>query len=694
MTEELGNVNYNDYAHRLQAGKKLEEYKEDSIVSINYIFNDKEKVNSEDYSYEVKNKNEEAYFIAKKINELVKNGKDFKDIVVLSRTSQILQEIGEFLEKFNIPYYSESSKFSYSDLELKVFIEILKAVNNDSEDLTLITALKSSVANFTDEDLAIIRGEDKEHSFNYCFRNFIDFLPIEDYEKYKNLIEKIKLYNSKISEYRKLQFTMSLNNLLWYILVDSGYMSYILSKDNGVKILDNIKVFISEIKEYETNTFQALSSFLTYIDRILKRQKGDRESSAELSEEDNIVRLMTIHKSKGLQFDTVFLVDLSKNINLKDVNNKVILNDNLGLSLKVLNKNLDEFESSYYEKKIINAKISESYSEEIRILYVALTRAINNIYIISDYDLNNFEKANPLKMKNFNEWINSVLIKDNFLEELIKNLAENEKLKIKNQNINYNFFKTNKSELLQEMDKILFNSKEFEINMVNTEISKRISQIFNFKYDDTKVNMPYKKTVTEISEKDNNISSEYKEYEKILKETKSNYIIKKPKFINKEFSNKYSSLEKGTLYHYIFEKLPFDIENTEELDKFFDNLLDKNFVDQNEISQIDKNLIIEYINSDLYRRIKKSSNIQKESTFSMIYNENETEIIVDGQIDLYFEEDGELVIVDYKTNKNIDTKIYETQLNLYKRGLEEATGRKVKEKLIYWIMHGTTTKIE
>ena len=690
MTEEIGDVDYDQEAHRLQAGKS--DYSLNSKVSINYIESDSKNRADLDVTNETFRYNHEAFYVAKKIKELVSNGKRYKDIVVLSRTATILEDISEFLELYNIPYYSDSSNFSFEDVELKVFIELLKAVNNDTEDITLITALKSTISNLTDEELAIIRGDNKDTSFNYCFRNFADELDVV--ERHEELINKINFYNNTISRYRQLEHHMSISDLAWYIFVDSGHMSYILSKDNGNRILDNIKLFIDEIKEYEENSYQTLSSFLNYVDRLKSRNTIDREPSSELSEEDDVVRLMTIHKSKGLQFDTIILPNLSRKFNTRDLSGNIILNDTHGISLKVPNEDFSEFEASFYENKIIDAKRQELFSEEIRILYVALTRAISDIYLVSKYDneLKDESYKDLYNIKSFSEWINYALFKDENLKNQILSISIDESKEFEYKNINFEVNNISSSRLYEEIEDISKKTTNLKFELDKVVNDEELKDVLNFTYDDELVDIPFKKTVTQISEKNNNISSDFKDYDKIYEVTEKININLKPKYIG-EYEEVYDSMTIGTLYHYIFEKLPYTLKDEKDIEDYMHFLLLNSFISEKDYEQIDISLISNYINSPLYERIANSYYHVKEETFSMRYDDFGNKILVDGQIDLYFEENDGLVIVDFKTNRTINPDIYENQLKLYKDGLEKSTRKKVKELIIYWIMHNEVSKI-
>ena len=686
MTDDLGDVNYDSYEHRLAPGR--DKYDDESTkISLTYI-EDMDKEDEDELKSnidrELLNINPEALLVGKKIKAMLARGKSYKDIAILARSKTIFPDIIKVLEMEKIPYFYESSGFSYEDIEIKAFIEILKAIDNDQDDITLLSVLTSPLVNMTDDELAHIRYDDKEHSFNYCFRNYCQRKDAD--EKIK---EKIKTYNEKIKEYRDLERKLSLEKLAWFVLSDSGYLSYILSKDNGERILSNMKLFIDEIKEIESGSFQSLSSLVSYLKFAQKKDLTDRESNAELSEEDDVVRLMTMHKSKGLQFDTCIIVDAGKAMNTMDLSKSFIMNED-GISLKAYNSDSNKLEEPISYKLIKAAKKDELLSEEMRILYVAMTRAEREIHLLSKGKVEGYkiDKSNPKKMNSYHDWIYSAL------EASQKEIAD--------LNIKYDFKNINSADLYKEAflnknKKESSKEKSKENKNFEKEISEKIQNVFNFDYDTSMVDLPYKKTVTEISAKDDNKESDFREYEKITeKDIYETDLLLQANFIEKSDDLELDPLAKGSLYHYLFEKLPIKEMSEKDLDKFFTYMLENKFISKKEFNYIDKNLFMDFINHPIFAKLveaKKKNKLYRESSFTMKYDDEGYPITVDGQIDLFFEDDQGYTILDFKTNKVVDESLYTKQLNLYAQALEKATGKKVVNKLIYWVMSGQLSEI-
>lgn len=685
MTEELGDVNYKADNHSLQAG--FEEY-DSSLANIELDFitrnkDSKEQLEELSLDDDILETRAEAIFIAKRIAELIRNGKRAGDIAVLARSRTILDQVKENLIKFDIEYFYESSKFSYEDVEVKSFIEILKAIDNDNDDITLLSALTSTIEKFSDEELAKIRGNNKNDSFNFCFYNYENQ---EDYDT--KILSKIKSYKRKIKKYRDISKIMSLHDFTWYVFVDSGYMSYVLSKKDGDKKVEEINLLISEIGELERQRFFTLTSLMRYIDRISKRNLGEREPVAKLSERDNVVRLMTIHKSKGLQFDTVFVCGLGTSFNKRDLYSDVIMNDEEGIALSTLNSNDYEYIKTNIYKNIRDKKEQELLSEEVRILYVALTRAINSLYLVSSARSFSLKEDSYKKMSSYRDWIIRVfadkLISDGEFDETKIELFRN----IEKLNLNVNV--VNEVDLYDYLNNKINNTNTLDYDKAFN--NQEISNILSFEYDRSLVSIPYKKTVTELSANEDNTSSDLKIPETLTNEDiEAELEEKKPKFMDELQTD---PLEKGSLYHYLFELLPIKKMDNDEIDDFLLNLVNKRFISQKEYESIDMKYFSNFVNSDLFNRLLNADKVDKEKSFTMKFKEGDHTILVDGQIDLYFIEDGKISILDFKSNKIINEKAYERQLNLYKEGIEKAFGMEVKDMLIYWIMHDKVSYIK
>lgn len=706
MTEELGEIKYDNPAHRLNAGNpsaKLDPLIENlTPIEINYIKNDdvdydEDAEISHNEFIKLEQESNQPYLIAKKIREILSRKTDQtsphgkqkfqeKDFAVLLRNKHMIPEICDYLDLFDIPYYTDSKDISYSDLEVSEFISILKAIDNDKKDLVLLSALVSVLGRMNETEIAIIRDSEDDKSFYNSFYSY----ELKEHTDDK-ILAKIQAYKSKLEKYRNIEKTMSLYDFCWYVLIDSGFMTYLLSNFNGKQKLDNVIAFIEEIKDYEQASQPGLFNFLNHVDRLMQKSSGDLEPGAELSEEDNVVRIMTIHKSKGLQIGNVILANTERRFNKRDLYDQIIYHNDKKIALKTFNPYEDKYESNLFFDDISRTKELELLSEEIRLQYVALTRAKNQLIILGEVKEDFFEKLsdNYKKMTSPIEWISSILLKDSISNAFKSSNGINVETstnRLTNSKLKFDFNLYQKEDLMRDKMNFLGLS-DFDDAATTNEKSQATTDFdfdfLTFSYDNpSQTNTPIKKTVSQISLQNDNRDTEFKNYDNIINDK-----IDDPDFDTPEFMmtvKESTAKDRGTATHFALQVLPIQQYDKPMLEAYLQELVQNYKISEEEKKLIDQNAIINFYKSQLGQRVINAKKKYKEEAFTMKYLDQGEEILIDGQIDLYFEEDGELVIIDFKTGFMREDPTYKKQLDLYQIGLSQATGKKIKEKYIYW----------
>lgn len=704
MTVQLAEIDYNTESHRLVPGVTDGVSKKDAIEVVYIVkdLNEKANIKFTDEIVEIKDRsllreNPQTFYVAKKIKERIEAGENPKDFAILMRNSSLIQEVCDNLALFEIPFFSDSYSFDFENIEVKLFIEMLRAIDNDKNDLVLIAALKSVLGNFTEDELAEIRGDDKTASFSFLVYGYQ-----ENENMDRNLKNKISEYFSTIEKYRNREKMMSLSEFIYYVFVDSGYKSYILSQKNGKKKMDNILAFIEEVVSYEKDSDPGLYNFLNYLEKI-KSSGNSYTPGAELSEEDNVVRIMTMHKSKGLEFKNVFLLRLDNKFNTSDLTRNYIYNNNLGVSVKKYIENTNTYRDNFLFEQIKYANNSELLAEESRLLYVAMTRAKEKLYLVGAVNLgidgieDVYTKGDFSSCNSHFKWINKVLLKDK-ISDTFK--MENN-ISVKSDTDYFAKFDSVNNGVVFDLQKhsnlIIEKNAMLEERMIISGNDKKESFIDDFKkvllykYKNQEyVYLPYKKTVTELSGKNDNKSSDFKEYEKMFEnDIKTDF--SRPLFL--ENNKKLSAAEIGTLTHYVLRVLPFKKYTEDELRDKIAGLVFDEFITQEEAKYLSVEKLWNFYNSDILERIINSEKYYKEKSFTMKFSDGDKNFLVDGQVDVFFVENNEIVILDFKTDRSIEENRYRNQLNLYSQGLEKATNLKVKEKIIYWYNLGKFTKI-
>lgn len=761
MSETLGDIDYNiseylnlgaDYDNSIKQNLNTEIHIIDTAQNeektIDFQENE-ENGNEEDINNNderIEDSELEAKFVANKIKELVENKfqvwdrkqekyRDikYKDIVILLRSTSNLAPIYEQeLINLEIPTFSDSSQEYLESIEIQTIMSLLKIIDNPIQDIPLVTVLRSYIGKFTDNDLIQIRLSDKNDNFYTCMEKAV--VDVED--KLKN---KIQTFFSNLNKWRKEKEYLSLDELIWKIYSDTGFYNYVGLMPNGILRQANLKMLFQKAKQYESSNFKGLYNFINFIDK-LKMSSGDMGSAKIIGENDDVVRIMSIHKSKGLEFPVVFLSSTNKQINLNDLNQNVLLHQEIGIGAKYIDYDKQVQYDTLSKLAIRNKIYIETLSEEMRILYVALTRAKEKLFITGlnkNYEENAQkmleqvqrykkvdEKINPILVKRYKKYLDWILLVYQYENENIQDYVE--------------LYVHKKQEILGNLTK-----KEKEDNNViekleNTKIEKesleKIETILNYKYPNLiDTTIPTKTSVTAIKQLQNenrkvnsndNKSEERKESKanKLNKSNKENsknaynevgdISIKnieeitefaKPKFLIDTKEEKITSAKKGTLIHMCLqrlnEKIDYDINKVNEL---IQELEMKKIITSKEAENINPNKILQFTKSNIWKELKEAKEIQKEKPFYInipakeIYEEEtEENILVQGVIDLYYiDKFDKLKLVDYKTdyvenndeNQLIDK--YRNQLELYSKALEESFRKKVDKKYIYSVYLG------
>ena len=698
MSRELGNIEYNQDEY-LNLGANFEEiqnqdYKTElEILDLSEENDDIWKTDEEETEEEQEKVEDvvlEARFVARKIKELIdskyqiidkKTGRrdiQYKDIAILLRTSSGVANVYEKeISELEIPVYSDSSSQYLQSVEIETIMSLLRIINNPMQDIPLVTVMRSPIGNFTDNELIEIRMADRNSSFYEALL--------------KSDLEKAHRFLSLLKELREDEEYMTLDEWIWNIYTKTGYMNYVNLMPNGALRVSNLRMLFERAKQYEEASFKGLYNFINFIDKI-KFNQEDLKAAKIIGENENVVRIMTIHKSKGLEFPVVILAGVGKQFNFRDLNGKILLDQDLGMGPQYIDSDrYIEFKTLAKKALAIKAK-NEAISEEMRILYVALTRAKEKLIIVGRqkdvnkkmsekqklleiYSTIDDNKINPYllqKYKTYLDWLELIYLKEgvaNTKNLFTVNINKREKTSVKIENEVEDISK----KIIEESNK---NNDEQE--------KEKIKEILNWQYKHQSIEgIPTKTSLSKLKEN--------KEQEV--------QITQEPKFINEEAKTKLTGAQKGTLIHLCLQKMKETEEyNLEKITELIEKLKDKEIITEIEAQNIDKEKLLEYTNSQLWTELKQAKEIHKEHPFyinikaSRIYNqinkEDDEEILVQGVIDLFFiDKDDKLILVDYKTdyvqNENELVEEYKGQLDLYKEALEQSLNKKVDKMCIY-----------
>ena len=602
-----------------------------------------------------------------------------------SSNTKILEEV--FLE-YNIPIYAESTGGYFDTFEVDTIINLLKIIDNPMQDIPLISVMYSPIYNFTSTELSQIRLVDRELKF---YELLMKILEDEDIEIRVSLKEKIAKFISDLKLFIQKKSLVSADELIWFLYKYTGYYNYVGLLDMGEQRKTNLMLLFEKAKNYEKNSYKGLFNFVNYIQKI--SLKSDVSEAKLISEDANVVRIMSIHKSKGLEFPIVFLANTNKKFNFR-------------------------------------ADDSNLIAEEMRLLYVAMTRAKEKLIItgrVKDYEnlreeissgideRGNISNYKILKINNYLDWILSSIDNLTVYGKSLNCLGREENF-LGNEDLKFQLNVNTKTEEFIEYQRIKEELKTNEIISEEDDIEVKnemrtvkgfLEDRFNKEYVYKNVlNKPSSITVSEIKK-----MIQEEDEEKHQKYYKENFVLKTPSFIHQgEEKVGFNSAEKGTIFHLAMQLLDFSKFDTEDVSKIreevklqINSFVEKNIMSLDEAETIKINWIVKFIQSDIFKEIyiaNKSEKLFKEKAID--YNiklknlfkdeniEEDEKIMVVGIIDLFFEnENGEIILLDYKTDyvtkENLEEikARYKVQLDLYKSAIEDISGKKVAKKGLY-----------
>lgn len=720
MSADLGEIDYTEEEY-LNLGASYEESKDNLLTEIDILDISDEKIDEEteeDTKQEqIEDIELEAKYVAKKIRNLIDSGFEvydnkkeefrkieFKDIVILLRSTKNKANIFEKeLIKQNIDVFSDSSSEYLDSYEIQVIMDLLKIIDNPYQDIPLVHIMLSSIGMFTDNDLIEIRLAEKYDDFYTALLK--SRLSVSD-----ELREKIDIFLNKIEDFREKNKYMDLDELIWTIYEETGFLNYVALMLNGELRVANLRMLFERAKQYEAASFKGLFNFINFIDRI-KLGSGDLGAAKLIGENENVVRIMSIHKSKGLEFSVVFLSSTGTAFNMMDLNSEILLHQNLGIGAKYINYDM-QVKYDTLTKLALRAKmLEENLSEEMRVLYVALTRAKEKLYITGigknfDKTLEKMNelveiykkekgKINPILLKKYKKYIDWIMLVNLYNKEKSKDI------------MNVNIIKKNEAlkDLKQEDTK-----EEIDIFELLEEESKKITNeqilelknklAFEYKYKDL-IKIPSKDSVTNIAHKKletDKVVFQVEENEVEEVEEKENIEFPKPKFLIGTEEEKITGAQKGTLLHLAMKNLDFSKDyNLQEVKELIEDLQQNELITKKEAEAINPFNILNFTKTEIYKQLKKAKEYHKEEPFYInvpvkeVTDVNlEENILVQGIIDLYYiDEDDKLVLLDYKTDfvkegeEQLLVDRHKAQLMLYKEALENGLNRKVDKVYIY-----------
>ena len=723
MNKNFSGIGY-DESVRLNAGFPYPEYSDSNYGDEANKSTDVILISSENEE-EATTRELEADRLAKLIEGIVASGvnvydsdeniyrpAEYRDIVILTRSvTGWADTFADALMDRGIPAYTDSSTGYFSVREIQVILSMLTIVDNPVQEISLAAAMMSYFGGFTAAELGMVRKLGREHADKNTHNNLYEHLKavavlggadkIQETDV-KQLSGKCALFLAKLTEYRDKSSVESLYDLCWEMIYDSGYYDYVGTMPAGTQRQANLNVLLERAAGYGKSSYSGLFNFLRYIERLKKFDEDFAEGAASLDNE-NLVRIMSIHKSKGLEFPIVILAGAHKSINFMDATAPVLVDQNLGIAVDYVDLERRTKTPTIIKGAMARRIVRESIAEEERLLYVAMTRAREKLIITgvvkdADKTLDKYRgRAEQLAADGMLSFADSENIK-NYLDMIMPVcLMDSDKLK--------GSFKVmvdageDSWADVDESEEMAGEANAVRIGGLADEIMEAVSyplleELPEYVPDDNAAGR-MKLTVSQLKSMQADDDSEENAYmdesvKSALKKEEcdeTNSII--PKFISGD-EVQLAANERGSAYHRVMECLDYSVSvNLDGVKADINRMLETGKINELQVKSVNPWDIYTFVQSETGRRVANAVNCGsvREQPFVFEYEGQ----LIQGIIDLCFEEDGELVIVDYKTDRVMKGKAgekelvkrYAIQLDYYAKALEQLTGKTVKEKIVY-----------
>ena len=639
----------------------------------------------------------EAYIAGAKIQKMIDEGfkvKDkktgelrpvtYRDFAILLRNAKgVVNIFASTLTKMKLPVFvDDNTEYLLSSYEIKVILAFLRIIDNPYDDVSAAAVLKSPMFGLSDDSLALAS---KEKGNNFCQKvlncNFADKHQSIIADRFRKLLEK----------YTDAKAYLNSSEMIKLILAESNFYEYVGAMSGGEQRQTNINYLLKCAADFESESFKGIYAFIKYIDNY-DDKTASMISPKKLPDNVDSVTITTIHKSKGLEYPVVILPKTGTRFLLSS-KSKIETHNSFGFAFDCVSKERVKYKSPL-KNALMNIKKYEGLSEEMRILYVALTRAKEKLIILGTVSYDKLAKKlrAPAKCKDFKlpsyicrqadsliEWLCMALVRFECFEDLRNSLKINSELLKTDCPVKIGFSDLEEFTVGEEAEITEETSAPKQID------TSRIDELLSWKYNHTANEVYTKYSVSNIKHK----ASRYNNIQRFSERLSD---------INNE-TEFLSGAEKGTLIHLVFEKaIENRINNEAGLTLLINKLQESGIIDEREKNNIPSDKIMNFINSDVCKEVYLSNEIHTEAPFEIMqdssvadFETKGTDILIQGVIDLYYASSDGYTIIDFKSDKVTQSTItakaeeYKIQLQLYKEAVKKMHSTKNVKAFLYFL---------
>lgn len=753
MDEQVGQIEYDEAAALIPG---FDQFNDSGDYATELLIYEKKAAVSEDQAavlpelaateFVIEDKTQgELYLTALKIRELVDSQFEiydkktqtvrpvtYQDIVLLTPTKKNNLAILDVFKTVNIPIQVNDAQNYFQATEIRIMVALLQLIDNPYQDIPLAAVLRSPIVGLKEKELVLIRLANQKASYYDAFLAFNKKTELTTDEK--TLQKQTLAFASLLEKWREMARRTQLADLIWTIYRDTAYLDYVGGLPAGKQRQANLYALADRGAAYEKTTFRGLFQFVRFIEKMQEKDK-DLAEPVVLTDE-NAVRVMTIHASKGLEFPIVFVLDMTKEFNLGDLNERYIFEEKLGVGLRYLQSDTRVLYDTLPFLAIKQVRLKKLLSEEMRKLYVALTRAEQKLFLVGSYndqqsmwkewqkvaDVTNkvLPAENRLQAKSsLMNWVGMSLIRHRTASEYQTEMAVVTLPEIWAHPATFTIECKNETQIKAALAQLQF-TEAAQTPVVTDEqvpavlITQGLKRL-NYQYPFTVASQTTSyQSVSEIKrvfdDPDNQQLLQIDmnpdqtiQANPVIVNRMTDAVLAKPKFMDTVQAP--SAAEIGTATHYLLQLMDLTkVPTKKSLDQLKQQLIDRKVIQAPVAAKINIDRLLKFYETDLGRQlIQQSVTVKREQPFSMLLDAKELfqdypqqtqdPILIHGIIDGYIELEDGYLLYDFKTDfvRRDDpdalqeiTMRYRGQLLLYQRALQEATQKKVQS--IYLIL--------
>ncbi|MFC0523549.1 helicase-exonuclease AddAB subunit AddA [Pontibacillus salicampi] len=749
LDEEVGDMAYDKDAELIYSNTIYDELTsnnaEAELMIVDRETSDEKEEGNQEGLQDMEKAQIEARAYAKKIKEWLGHGDkealqvvdkgtgakrsiQYRDIVILQRSMTWAPTIVEELKQQGIPVYAELSTGYFEAIEIQIMLSLLKVVDNPRQDIPLASVLRSPIVGLNEDQLTNIRLADQKGNYYDALKQY------RRVGENQKLIERVELFLYRLEAWRIRARQGSLSELVWQIYRETGYYDFVGGIPGGRQRQANLRALYDRARTYESTSFRGLFRFLRFIERIEERGE-DLGAARALGEQEDVVRIMTIHKSKGLEFPAVLLGGMDKQFNQRDLMARYLLHKDLGFATKYIDPVKRIMYPTLAYHAIKKEKQRELLAEEMRVLYVALTRAKEKLVMVGT--VASLEKKyqkwqewidHPnwvlpaqyrLESKTYIDWVAPALIRHEQNEALrgeasvhripedIYNDASNWRISIHHAS-DFAHTETVEEQDYETLKQAVTKWQPIQSNeKINDEVERRLSYTYPHQHA---ISHRAKQSVTELK-RQREAKDEYSA-DTLMKPIKRP-IVQRPRFMqqNKELT----ATEKGTAMHAVLQHLPFERKlSKDEIEEYVERYVESEIISREEADAIDISAIEAFYESEIGELFIEAEHIHREVPFTLtlpaheVYadwtEESEEKVFIQGVIDCIVQTNDGCLLVDYKTDQiagEVTDKVkeqlkerYNTQITLYAEALERIWKQPVHQTYLYFFNGPATIRVK